>query len=153
MKIASHLDKFHRLDAATRVLDPQADAELWIWAAMNAATNLLNAALHHVGATEETDSFHTQSNGLYLVPDRATGTMRDVVHPPGDVMHWGQPRIEATLPPLFAQAGERLRALEDLREPHVRGSMPIAPGAEQQWRRAYHECVDLLATIFPPGAV
>src|SRR6185437_6733231 len=65
MKIETHIDKFHRLDAALGRLRPDADCELWIWTAMNACVNLLNAALHRARLTEETDSFHTQVEGLY----------------------------------------------------------------------------------------
>src|SRR5678815_478180 len=99
MKIESHLAKFHRLDATLRKLDPGTDQELWIWTAMNAGVHLLNAALHDCSATIDTDSFHSQVEGLYAVPDRASGRLRDVMHVPGDVMHVGQPTIATPLSP------------------------------------------------------
>jgi hypothetical protein len=146
VKLESHLDKFRRLDATLARLDAREDCELWIWTAMNAGVNLLNAALHHVGATHPTDSFHTQVEGLYAVPDRARGTLEDAVHAPGDVMHFGQPPV-ANVPAAIERAGAALKVIEDLREPHVRGSDPVPAGAEQAWQRAYKECVDTLQGV------
>jgi hypothetical protein len=154
MKIAAHLDKFRHLDTSLRRLDPRSDSELWIWTAMNAGVHLLNAALHHVGATDEVDSFHTQVEGLYAVPDREQGTTADVMHVPGDVMHVGQPPIERPLPTTIEQAAKSLKVIEDLREPYVRGSEAIPEGAEEEWVRAYQECVrQLLGALGPSGAV
>jgi len=141
MKVESHLDKFRRLDALLVRLDPVADCELWIWTAINACTNLLNAALHRAGASNETDSFHTQAEGLYAVPDRARGGLTDALHAPGDIMHVGQPPLAVPLPPDVASACAALAVLENLREPHVRGSDPVPAGAEDQWRDAYRRCV------------
>ena len=140
MKVDSHLEKFRRFDAVLARLDPKADRELWIWTAMSGSTHLLNAALHRCGASVETDSFHTQVNGLYVVPDRLSGGLTDVLHAPGDVMHVGQPPLSLPLPPVVERACESLRVLEDLREAHVRGSEPVPPGAEQRWRDAYRQC-------------
>ena len=56
MKVATHIDKFRRLDAALTRLRADVDYELWVWTAMNACVNLLNAALHKSGLTDETDS-------------------------------------------------------------------------------------------------
>ena len=151
MKIAAHLDKFRHLDATLERLDPRVDCELWIWTAMNAGVHLLNAALHHTGATCETDSFHTQVEGLYAVPDRARGTVAVAIHPPGDVMHVGQPPVAGPLPSAIERACASLKLIEDLREPHVRGSEPVEPNAERTWQRAYGDCVDSLhATLGAP---
>lgn len=144
MKIQAHIAKFKNLDATLQRLDPRSDSELWIWTAMNAGVHLLNAALHSTGATRELDSFHTQVEGLYAVPDRALGVLKDVLHEPGDVMHVGQPPIAQPLPPEIERASISLKVIEDLREPHVRGSEAIRPGAEQEWTRAYRDCIDLL---------
>lgn len=152
MKIAAHLEKFRRLDATLGRLDPRVDCELWIWTAMNAGVHLLNAALHHAGATHETDSFHTQVEGLYAVPDRARGTVADAMHLPGDVMHVGQPPIGGTLPSAIAHACVSLKLIEDLREPHVRGSEPVEAHADRIWQRAYRDCVECLhAALGAPG--
>jgi hypothetical protein len=151
MKIESHLEKFRRFDTTLSRLDPVHDPELWIWTAMNGCTHLLNAALHHCGATKETDSFHTQAMGLYAVPQRHAG-MTDSLHAPGDVMHVGQPPLAAVLSPALEDACAALRVLEDLREPHVRGSDPIPPGDERRWGEAYRRCVAQLgaALSLPP---
>jgi hypothetical protein len=154
MKIASHLEKFRRLDDMLARLDPVEDCELWIWTAMNACTHLLNAALHHSKASVETDSFHTQVSGLYAVRKGAGGELVDALHAPGDIMHVGQPPLAARLPLDVERACVALRILEDLREPHVRGSEPVPPGATQQWRDAYRGCVtglmDALASADRP---
>ncbi|MEO8303699.1 MAG: hypothetical protein ABI724_06240 [Betaproteobacteria bacterium] len=147
MKIASHLDKFRRLDATLRKLDAGADQELWIWTAMNAGVNLLNAALHACSATSETDSFHTQVEGLYAVPERATGVLRDAMHPPGDVMHVGQPAIAAPLPPGIERASAALRVIEDLRERFVRGSERAPADVQRDWHAAYATCVSELTAV------
>ena len=145
MKIAAHLEKFRRLDATLARLDPGHDQELWIWTAMNAGVHLLNAALHASGTTLETDSFHTQVEGLYAVPERATGALRDAMHPPGDVMHVGQPRLPTPLPEAIERAAIALRSIEDLRQRFVRGSERADRGAQEAWRSAYRTCVRELA--------
>lgn len=153
MKISAHLEKYRRLQTSLRLFDPRSDSELWIWTAMNAGVHLLNAALHHVGATDEVDSFHTQVEGLYVVPDRKNGTFADMIHAPGDVMHVGQPPIERPMPAAVELASRSLRIIEDLRETYVRGSEPIRDGAEEEWRRAYEGCVrPLLGVLGLSGA-
>lgn len=144
MKIDAHLMKFRRLDAMKQRLDVAADRELWIWTAMNAATHLLNAALHHSGASAETDSFHTQVEGVYAAPDRASGALCIVRHSPGDVMHVGQPPLGCSLPCGIEEACAALRIIEDLRESCVRGSEPFADDAAQHWELAYAKCVAAL---------
>jgi hypothetical protein len=141
MKTASHIEKFRRLDIVKQRLDPAADRELWIWTAMNACTHLLNAALHHCGVTEETDSFHTQVEGLYVVPDRDKGTLIDSQHLPGDVMHVGQPPIRHAPPAAIERACAALKVIEDLREPYVRGNETVKSDAAGQWELAYLDCV------------
>ncbi len=152
MKIASHLEKFGRLDAVKRRLDPVADRELWIWTAMNACTHLLNAALHRCGATEEIDSFHSQVEGRYAVPDRDNGTLSDSQHRPGDVMHVDQPPVGRPTPPAVERACAALKILEDLRAPHVRGNQPVPDGAASQWELAYSECVAKLSAALGVSA-
>ena len=147
MKNDTHIDKFRRLDDALKRLRPDVDYELWIWTAMNACVNLLNAALHRSGLTDETDSFHTQVEGLYARPDRVRGTVSDAIHAPGDVMHAGQPALATPLPDAIAKASSALALIEDLREPFVRGSG--APSAEEtaDWERAYRTCVSELSLL------
>lgn len=147
MLITAHIEKFRRLNAMTRRLDPETDRELWLWTAMNAATHLLNAALHHAGLTQEIDSFHSQVEGLYCVPDRTTGRLTDAMHPLGDVMHFGQPPLDQRIAPAIERAGAALKVIQDLRRPYVRGNDPISSGATHQWEGAYRECVDQLSTV------
>jgi len=103
--------------------------------------HLLNAALHHVGTTDATDSFHTQVEGLYAVPDRNRGTLSDCLQAPGDVMHFGQPPLARPVPAPLRRAGEALREIEDLREPFVRGDSVPPNGAEAGWSAAYDACI------------
>lgn len=119
---------------------------------MNACTHLLNAALHHCGATDETDSFHSQVEGRYAVPDRVTGALGDSQHRPGDVMHVGQPAIDRPIPPAVERACAALKLIEDLREPYVRGNQPVTDGAAARWELAYAECVAHLSTALALAA-
>lgn len=151
MKADAHIRKFRRLDAVLDRLDPVQDRELWIWTAMNAGVHLLNAALHRHGATDEVDSFHTQVEGLYAVRSGSDSRLVDCIHPPGDVMHVGQPPLARPVPPLVTDAGRHLRTIEDLREPFVRGDTIPPTGAEAGWRTAYEDCVGrLCATLDMP---
>jgi hypothetical protein len=147
MLIESHLDKFRRMHATLAKLDPASDCELWIWTAMNGGTHLLNAALHHLALTQELDTFHSQVEGLYCVPDRASGALSDALHAPGDVMHFGQPPLGVPAPASIERAARALKVIEDLREPHVRGTVQIPDGAPARWLAAYRECVTELNAI------
>jgi hypothetical protein len=147
MKNDTHIDKFRRLDDALMRLRPDVDYELWIWTAMNACVNLLNAALHRAGLTDETDSFHTQVEGLYARPDRVRGTLSDAIHAPGDVMHAGQPALATPLPDAIAKASAALALVEDLREPFVRGSGTPTVEETAGWERAYRTCVRELSLV------
>ena len=147
MMIETHIDKFRRLDDALGRLRPGTDYELWIWTAMNGCVNLLNAALHRSGLTVETDSFHTQVEGLYARPDRVAGTLSDAVHPPGDVMHAGQPALATPLPDAIARASSALARIEDLREPYVRGGEAPGTSATAEWEHAYRSCVRELGSV------
>lgn len=147
MKVASHIEKFRRLDDALGRLRSDADCELWVWTAMNACVNLLNAALHKTGLTDETDSFHTQVEGLYARPDRVAGKLTDAMHAPGDVMHAGQPPLAKPIPNRIAGASAALASIEDLREPFVRGSDAPAAGSTAEWERAYRTCVAELCGV------
>lgn len=147
MLVSSHLEKFERVDAALARLDPVADHELWIWGAMTACTNLLNAALHCCGSSVETDSFHSQVSGVYVRPDRVSGGLTDAMHAPGDVMHFGQPLLAHAPPAAVLEACAALQVLEGLRDPYVRGCEPVPADADAGWREAYVRCVSLLMPI------
>jgi len=152
MRVTTHIDKFRRLDAALTRLLADVDYELWVWTAMNACVNLLNAALHKTGLTDETDSFHTQVEGLYARPDRINGTLIDAMHAPGDVMHAGQPALGTPLPERIARASTALTFIEDLREPFVRGGDAPDAGATAEWERAYRSCVGDLCAVLEVAA-
>jgi len=147
MKVESHLAKFRRLDSMLRRLDPLADQELWIWTAMNAGVHLLNAALHRGGVTSETDSFHTQVEGVYVVLDPVGGGMHDRMHAPGDIMHVEQPKLHGPLPAAVERASNALRTIEDLREAFVRGPRRAEPDEARQWEQAYESCVRELVSL------
>lgn len=147
MLTRAHIEKFRRMDRMLMRLEPEADRELWIWTAMNGLTHLLNAALHEARLTREVDSFHSQVEGLYCVPDRANGLLVDAMHAPGDVMHLGRPPIPAPLPGAIMRAGAALKVLEDLRVPYVRGDDPVPSGAADQWLKAYAECITQLSNL------
>jgi hypothetical protein len=140
MKNSSHIAKFRRLDVALSKLDAEKDSELWIWTAMNACVNLLNAALHRSGFTRESDLFHTQVEGVYARPDRVAGTLTDVMEVPGDVMHAGQPALATPLPDGLQRASLALGLIEDLREGFVRGSQTPTKTMTREWQRAYQSC-------------
>ena len=149
MLVAAHVEKFRRMEAALGRLDPEADPELWIWTAMNGLTHLMNAALHRLGLTTEVDSFHSQVEGLWAIPDRRTGRLADAMHRPGegDVMHLGRPPIPAPLPEPILRAGAALKIIEDLRTPYVRGSDPVPKGASSAWLEAYASSRRTLLTL------
>src|SRR4029450_6435293 len=67
MHIDAHLLKISRLERPRSRLAPSTDFELWFWAAMQAGTHALNAALHHAGLSSEGNAFAMQP-GCYLVP-------------------------------------------------------------------------------------
>lgn len=60
MNVAAHVEKIRKFEALRSRLDPLEDFELWFWAAMNAGTQAVNAALHHAGVTRADDVFPTQ---------------------------------------------------------------------------------------------
>lgn len=151
MKNSSHIAKFHRLDTALGKLDAENDSELWIWTAMNACVNLLNAALHHAGLTHESDLFHTQVEGVYARPDRSAGTLTDVTAAPGDVMHAGQPALSTPLPAGLQKASLSLASIEELRESFVRGSDVPTKQMTEEWQRAYRSCRAELCQILHIG--
>lgn len=154
MLVQAHVEKFRRMELALDRLDPEADPELWIWTSMNGLTHLMNAALHRLGLTKAVDSFHTQVEGLWAIPDRRTGLLADAMHPPGegDVMHLGRPPIPSPLPVAIQRAGASLKVIEDLRAPFVRGNQPVPPGSAAGWREAHDRCRSELLALVEPGS-
>lgn len=141
MEIHYHKVKYRRLLSCRSKLDPLEDFELWFWVTMTAATNIVNAALHKIGASSDDHYYSYHVLGLYVLPERnARGWMRAEM-PPGDIVHTGRPSLEKNLGPDLMDAYSALRALEDMREPFVRGSSPITPFVSAACNHAFEHCV------------
>jgi hypothetical protein len=154
MEIAIHREKIGRYNDLRQRLDPSEDFELWMWAGMNAATNALNAALHHLGLTAPSPYFPHQIPGLYIDPQPcAPWRWRRLFAAPGDVIHIGLPPLAVEIPPAIRDAVRALDVIEDFREPYVRGGERIVPGLDRRCEAAYRECMDILEGILagPPG--
>lgn len=151
--IAAHSEKIFRLDDLRSRLDPVEDFEIWMWASMNAATNALNAALHHLGLTSPGPYFAHQIPGLYVAPEPvAPWRWRRLFAAPGDVIHIGLPPFEGAVPPAIADAGRAIAAIEDLRESYVRGAQPIAPEIIDDCEAAYRRCMGILEAVLAEPA-
>jgi hypothetical protein len=120
MIIPSHLEKLRRLRRLRERLDPLDDFELWYWTTLTAGTNALNAVLHHAGLTRDDPVFSTIP-GVHVVrqPD---GRYARELRGPGDVSHVGWPPIEGDVPADVASLMDALHAIEEHRDPCVRGT-------------------------------
>lgn len=147
MEIAVHREKIARLEDLRRRLDPVADFELWMWTSMTAATNALNACLHHLGLTPPGKYYPYQIPGLYVEPEPVDGKWRKLFAAPGDVIHIGLPPFEGTIPPRVLEAVKSLDVIEDFREPYVRGDGPITPALAASCQAAYERCMTILNEI------
>ena len=125
MHIDAHLQKISRLERSRSRLDAMADFELWFWAAMQAGTHALNAALHHAGLTSDVSAFPTQP-GVYLVPQR-DGALAPQLLAPGDVLHIGRPKIDGELPGDVRAMAHAMETIETYRDPCVREGRPATP--------------------------
>lgn len=119
MRIASHLDKFHRLDSLRARLEPLADFELWYWTTLTAGTNALNAVMHATGMTSDDPVFSTIP-GVHMVR-QADGSYARALRGPGDVSHVGWPPVEGEAPPDLRELEHALEAIEEHRDPCLRG--------------------------------
>lgn len=142
MHIDAHLRKISRLESSRSRLDPLADFELWFWAAMQAGTHALNAALHHCGLSSESRAFAMQP-GVYLVP-QAEGAPVPTLLPPGDVLHLGRPKIDGELPPDLKQMAHAMETIESYRDPCVREGKPATPVIAAECEAALQQCLSLL---------
>lgn len=138
MNIASHREKIAKLESLRARLHPMDDFELWFWAAMNAGTHAVNAALHHAGVTDPSDRFPTQP-GVYLVP-QAGGALEPKLGPLGDVLHVGRPKVEAPVPEDIAQMMKAMEIIEHHRDPCIRGEREPTPAIAD-------ECAGALARV------
>lgn len=138
MKISSHVDKIHRLLQLRTQLDPLQDFELWYWAGLTAGTNIWNAALHATGLTSADRAFSTIP-GVHVVPQE-DGSFRRELRGPGDVSHVGWPAIPGVMPALIQRLEAALHALEEHRDPCLRGdrapTQAIVDECDQALRQA-----------------
>jgi hypothetical protein len=142
MQIAAHLDKIAALQRSRERLDAAADFELWFWAAMQAGTHALNAALHHAGLTAPSDAFAMQP-GVYLVAGE-DGKLAPRLLPPGDVLHLGRPKIEGELPADIQRIAHAMETIEHYRDPCVRQGRPATPQIAAECDAALQECLAAL---------
>ena len=150
MHIDAHLLKISRLQRSRSRLDPSVDFELWFWAAMQAGTHALNAALHHAGLTSESQAFAMQP-GVYLVP-QADGTLAPQLLAPGDVLHIGRPRIESELPADLKEMAHAMETIESYRDPCVREGKPATPEIAAECDEALKQILSLLRRRLPEQA-
>lgn len=137
MKVASHAEKVQRLAALRARLAPLEDFELWYWTSLTAGTNMLNATLHLAGLTSDERVFSTIP-GVHLVP-QPDGSCRRELRGPGDVSHVGWPPIEGTAPPHVQALEAALHALEEHRDPCLRGDREPTPAIVAACERAFQQ--------------
>ena len=133
------------MEEVRKRLDPTEDFELWFWMSMCGGTHAINAALHHVGATDDGDYFCTQSVDVYLEP--AGGGWKHALRYDCDIIHVGMPKIEAPIPAPLQQACDAMLVLEDLRDPCIRGDAMITPAVVAAVDTAYRTCLRLTQNI------
>lgn len=134
-------------------LDPLSDFELWFWMCMGAGTHAINAALHHVGATDGGDYCCTQSLDVYLEP-AGEGAWKPALRFGCDIIHVGMPEVDAPLPVELARACTAMMVLEELRDPCIRGNRAITPDVVARVDAAYRDCLALTQQVIeqPPAA-
>lgn len=139
MRIASHLEKFHRLSHLRQLFNPIDDFELWYWTTLTAGTNALNASLHLAGVTSDDPVFSTIP-GVHMVRQQDGSYAREL-RGPGDVSHVGWPPIEGEVPDDIRRLEHALEALEQHRDPCLRGerepSRDIVNDCEKAFQTVY----------------
>lgn len=150
MNVAAHLSKLERFEAVRRRLDPHDDFEMWYWMSLSGGTAIINAALHHVGLTDENRYFATQVPDVYVVVS-ADGTWRSVLARRCDLIHIGLPEISEPLPPLIAKAYAAMEVLENHRDPCVRGDRPVTSELVAECDSSYLEIVHACRTAMASG--
>lgn len=135
MKVSSHAEKIRRLRDLRARLDPLADFELWYWTSLTAGTNMWNAVLHLSGLTSDERAFSTIP-GVHVVP-QPDGTFRRELRGPGDVSHVGWPPIPGTMPEHVRRLEAALHALEEYRDPCLRGDRRPTQTIVDECERAF----------------
>lgn len=138
MNVASHVEKIDKLEALRARLDPMEDFELWFWAAMNAGTNAVNAALHEAGVTRPHDVFPTQP-GVYVDREGKPG-----FHALGDVLHVGRPKVEGAVPADIQQMMDKMGIIEHHRDPCIRGEREPTREIAEQCDAALRQVLEIL---------
>lgn len=145
MRIASHADKIGRLLQLRERLDPLLDFELWYWSGLTAGTNIWNASLHAVGLTSEERVFSTIP-GVHVVP-QADGSCRRELRGPGDVSHVGWPAIPGDMPEPLQRLEAALHALEEHRDPCLRGDRAPSPAIVEDCNLALAQAVSVYEAL------
>ena len=149
MKIASHADKVRRLGELRSRLDPLRDFELWYWASLTAGTNMWNATLHAAGLTSDERVFSTIP-GVHVVP-QPDGSFRRELRGPGDVSHVGWPPISGEMPEHVRELEAALHALEEHRDPCLRGERRPTPAIVDECERAFARAASVFAAALARG--
>ncbi len=150
MQISSHADKISRLLRLRDRLDPLQDFELWYWTSLTAGTNIWNASLHAAGLTSEDRAFSTIP-GMHVVP-QADGGWRRELRGPGDVSHVGWPAIPGNMPEPVQRLEAALHALEQHRDPCLRGDRQPTQAIVDDCERALSQAVRVYRELVPQEA-
>ncbi|ADP15696.1 hypothetical protein AXYL_02375 [Achromobacter xylosoxidans A8] len=148
MQISSHADKIGRLLRLRERLDPLRDFELWYWTCLTAGTNIWNASLHAAGLTSEDRAFSTIP-GVHVVP-QADGGWRRELRGPGDVSHVGWPAIAGDLPQPVQRLEAALHALEEHRDPCLRGDRKPTQAIVDDCQDAMSQAISVYRTLVRP---
>lgn len=150
MQISSHADKISRLLRLRERLDPLQDFELWYWTSLTAGTNIWNVALHAAGLTSEDRAFSTIP-GMHVVP-QADGGWRRELRGPGDVSHVGWPAIPDDMPEPVQRLEAALHALEQHRDPCLRGDRQPTQAIVDDCEHALSQAVCVYRELVPQEA-
>lgn len=145
MKISSHVEKIGRLLHLRDQLDPLGDFELWYWTCLTAGTNIWNASLHATGLTSEERVFSTIP-GVHVVPHDDGGYHR-ALRGPGDVSHVGWPAIPGPMPEPIKRLEVALHALEEHRDPCLRGARIPTQTIVEDCNRALWDAICVYETV------
>ena len=148
MRISSHAEKIGRLLRLRERLDPLRDFELWYWTCLTAGTNIWNASLHAAGLTSEDRAFSTIP-GVHVVP-QADGSWRRELRGPGDVSHVGWPAIAGDLPQPVQRLEAALHALEEYRDPCLRGDRKPTQAIVDDCEHAMSQAISIYRTLVRP---
>jgi hypothetical protein len=118
-----------------------------MWTSMTAATNGLNACLHHVGLTKPSSYYAHQIPGLYVAPVPVNGKWQELYAEAGDLIHTDVNSFARKLPHDIQMLARELETIEDLREPYVRGSKDATPEICQSCDASYRKCMQLIQQI------